>query len=191
MAESRARPAAREPEVRQVDAEHQQHCAHRGHQQDETLADVTDHALLQRDEAGVEVEIAGDLLADSGLHHVEFGLGLAWRDAGTKAGGGPEVEIARGFRFACRHGVRFAAIRAGGGSRRQSAVGVPSQRRCALQKGRRFLSRGRADPLTGRYGGGPKGVTTARGFKGEATRLKRVGGGLCTEARTATWAEAS
>jgi hypothetical protein len=86
MAESWARPAAREPEVRRVDAEHQQHCAHRGHQQDETLADVTDHALLQRDEAGVEVEIAGDLLADSGLHHVEFGLGLAWRDAGTEGG---------------------------------------------------------------------------------------------------------
>ena len=85
---------ARQREVGEVDAEHQEHGADRRHEEDEALADVADHALLERSEAGVEVEIAGDLLADGGLHDVEFGLGLGGGDAGTEAGGGPVVEIA-------------------------------------------------------------------------------------------------
>ena len=85
---------AGEGQVGQVDAEDEEHGADRRHEEDEALADVADHALLERDEAGVEVEIAGDLLADGGLHDVEFGLRFGGRDAGAQAGGGPVVEIA-------------------------------------------------------------------------------------------------
>ena len=95
MAASRARPAARASErLARLTQRHEQDGADRGHQQDETLAEIADHAFLQRDDGGVEVEIAGDLLADGGLHDVQFGLRAGRRDAGPQAGGGPVVEIA-------------------------------------------------------------------------------------------------
>ena len=79
---------ARQREVGQIDAEHQQDGSHGRHQKDEALAHVADHALLKRDEAGVKIEAAGELLADGGLYHVELGLGFGGRDAGTEASGG-------------------------------------------------------------------------------------------------------
>ena len=85
---------AGEGQVGEVDAEDEEHGADRRHEEDEALADVADHALLEGGEAGVEVEIAGDLLADGGLHDVELGLGFGGGDAGTEAGGGPVVEVA-------------------------------------------------------------------------------------------------
>ncbi len=80
---ARASGRAGEAEVGEVDAEYEEHGADRRHEEDQALADIADHALLERGEAGVEIEIAGDLFTDGGLHDVELGLGFGGGDAGT------------------------------------------------------------------------------------------------------------
>ena len=86
---ARATGGARQRKVGQIDAEDKKHGADRGHEEDESLSDVADHALLERDESGVQVEIARDLFADGGLHHVEFRLRAGGRDCRAADGRWP------------------------------------------------------------------------------------------------------
>ena len=95
MAASRARPAARARErLARLTQRTRRTAPTAAIKSDEALAEIADHAFLQRNDGGVEVEIAGNLFADGGLYDVEFGLGAFAGDAGAQAGGGPEIEVA-------------------------------------------------------------------------------------------------